>query len=217
MFFLLPTLFLISCHVTSGSYTFLSIGDWGANTIPDRGSMSYQKNVGAVASQLTKSYRNADAKFVLNLVRTSNSIATKSFKQTKIRFQHSLLTHVDELLSFFFTPGDRSNASKHSNNRRTWQGDSFYWCGIQNTSDFQVETDFAPYKDIKVDWYVVRSTEIRALGKTHFASQVRSLGKSRIWIQCICGRRSVQHNRKFVSLSLSSLSLCFSDSLSNQI
>ena len=99
--FLLPTLFLISCHVTSGSYTFLSIGDWGANTIPDRGSMSYQKNVGAVASQLTKSYRNADAKFVLNLVRTSNSIATKSFKQTKIRFHHSLLTHVDELLSFF--------------------------------------------------------------------------------------------------------------------
>ena len=76
----LPTLFLISCHLTSGSsYTFLSIGDWGANTIPDRGSMSYQKNVGAVASQLTKSYQENDAKFVLNLVRTSSSEIRHTF------------------------------------------------------------------------------------------------------------------------------------------
>ena len=123
----LPTLFLISCHLTSGSsYTFLSIGDWGANTIPDRGSMSYQKNVGAVASQLTKSYQENDAKFVLNLVRTSSS-----------EIRHTFLTHIyDQTLHEF-------------------QGDSFYWCGIQNTSDFQVVTDLAPYKDIKVDWYVV--------------------------------------------------------------
>ena len=91
----LPTLFLISCHLTSGSsYTFLSIGDWGANTIPDRGSMSYQKNVGAVASQLTKSYQENDAKFVLNLVRTSSSEIRHTKKLT---FKH--FTNDREILS----------------------------------------------------------------------------------------------------------------------
>jgi len=92
---------LLSQLVTTAyGYTFLSIGDWGANAIPDRGSMSYTKNVGAVANQLTSV--SESSAFVLNL------------------------------------------------------GDSFYWCGIQNTSDFQVNTDFIePYKDIKLDWYGV--------------------------------------------------------------
>lgn len=60
----LALVLLVSCPTTA-SYTFLSIGDWGANAIPDRGSMSYQKNVGAVASQLTKAAEQAE--FVLNL------------------------------------------------------------------------------------------------------------------------------------------------------
>ena len=65
MFSQLALMLLVSCQFTAASYTFLSIGDWGANAIPDRGSMSYQKNVGAVASQLTKAAEQAE--FVLNL------------------------------------------------------------------------------------------------------------------------------------------------------
>ncbi len=37
-------------------------------------------------------------------------------------------------------------------------GDNFYWCGIQNTSDFQVDVDFVqPYRDIpkNIKWYSV--------------------------------------------------------------
>jgi tartrate-resistant acid phosphatase type 5 len=34
-------------------------------------------------------------------------------------------------------------------------GDNFYWCGIQNTSDFQIETDWVePYRGVpQVPWY----------------------------------------------------------------
>ena len=35
-------------------------------------------------------------------------------------------------------------------------GDNFYWCGIQNTSDFQIQTDFLEpydYPSLKLKWY----------------------------------------------------------------
>ena len=37
-------------------------------------------------------------------------------------------------------------------------GDNFYWCGIQNTSDFQVKTDWLePYADssLQIPWYSI--------------------------------------------------------------
>lgn len=37
-------------------------------------------------------------------------------------------------------------------------GDNFYWCGIQNTTDFQVETDWVmPYSDSSLNfpWYSI--------------------------------------------------------------
>jgi hypothetical protein len=49
-------------------------------------------------------------------------------------------------------------------------GDNFYWCGIQNTSDFQVQETFVkPYKDISTDitWYSI-------LGNHEYAYDVQS-------------------------------------------
>jgi hypothetical protein len=49
-------------------------------------------------------------------------------------------------------------------------GDNFYWCGLQNTSDFQVQETFVqPYKDISKDipWYSI-------LGNHEYAYDVDS-------------------------------------------
>ena len=37
-------------------------------------------------------------------------------------------------------------------------GDNYYWCGIQNTSDYQVSVDWLqPYKDasLQIPWYSI--------------------------------------------------------------
>jgi predicted MPP superfamily phosphohydrolase len=61
-------------------------------------------------------------------------------------------------------------------------GDNFYWCGIQNTSDFQIQVDWVePYSDsaLKLDWYHI-------LGNHEYgynvSAQIELTKKSPHWI-----------------------------------
>jgi Calcineurin-like phosphoesterase len=96
-------------------------------------------------------------------------------------------------------------------------GDNFYWCGIQNTSDFQVKTDWVdPYNDEALDipWYSI-------LGNHEYGynvdAQVFRHHLSIFWVSpticmivqnlsCFC--KNVKQNWTFVTLLLTSCSIC---------
>lgn len=91
--------FLLAINYVESTYTFMSMGDWGASTVTES---TYPDNAAEVANAMNTWAKNNQPRFVINT------------------------------------------------------GDNFYWCGIQNTSDFQVEVDFIDtysYPSLKIPWY----------------------------------------------------------------